>query len=636
MHRVRSAAVLAALLSPACATDEPAGAGEPGEGTPPAWCDGATVHSWDPWDADEIELFPDGLLEVADASTPTGRRLDISEARAPWLDDLPPLLGPAVLAGSDLSGFGTQGAVLLRFSAPVSSLPTTVEESIDGPWMLWDLEAGERVPYEAQVLEDGLTALIWPLRPLTKGTSHAFVLTTDAAADDGGCVAPALATQQLLYGDEALDDPLLAEAAVRYRDAIDTLGLRPDDVSAITVYTTHNDVDLARAMAAEVPDHPVSWVGAPSCEVEGATLRCEARLTILDHRNELGLVDASVEPVESEIPVTIWLPDREGGPWPVVIYGHGLGSRRTEGRLVAEHMGEEGYAVVAMEAVAHGDHPSATGGGSTDDAMRFLGLNLQTLSLDARAIRGNFDQTNLDRLRLIHLLKTEPDLDGDGTPELDPDRLAYLGASLGAILGPQLLALSPDLDAGALTVGGARLINIVTDSALLDSYVELIEALVGSAERFDRLTAVAQHIIDPVDGGTYAPHVLHDRWDDGPAPHLLLQVAMDDDVVPRTSGYALARALDLPHMEPVAETVDLLEVTGADPVVDNLPDGTTAAFFQFDRVTVDGTVQPAAHVATPKSEEGTLQLQTLLSTWVQGGSVEIMDPYEVLGTPALE
>ena len=217
MRQLRSAAVLAALISTACVTDKsedtgpggdledsatgdsatgddgPGGSGpeDSGEGDtgevddepeqePPAWCEGATAHSWDPREAEEIQLFPDGVLEVADASTPTGRRIDTSVDRAPWADDLPALLEPAVLAASDLSGFGTQGAVLVRFSAPVSAVPATVDESLEGPWRLVDMATGERVPFEAQALEDGLTALIAPLRPLARGTEHAFVLTTGA------------------------------------------------------------------------------------------------------------------------------------------------------------------------------------------------------------------------------------------------------------------------------------------------------------------------------------------------------------------------------------------------------------------------------------------------------------------------
>ncbi len=348
-----------------------------------------------------------------------------------------------------------------------------------------------------------------------------------------------------------------------------------------------------------------------------------------DHRTASGRVDPTVEPIESEVPVTIWLPDFEG-PHPVVIYGHGLGSRRSEGHLIAREMGDLKYALVAMEAVEHGDHPSATGGNQRDDAVNFLGIDLTSLSIRARVIRGNFDQTALDRLRLARLLREHPDLDGDGDPELDSDRMGYVGMSLGAILGPQLLALDGEIEAAAFSVGGARLISVLSDSSLLSDYEDVIAALVGSAERFDRLAVLAQHVVDPVDPGTWATHVLRDRFDSAPAPSLLMQLGMFDEVVPPTSGHALARALDLPHLEPVVEAVPLLTVIDEDPVVANHDDGATVAFFQFDQVTRPGTVGPARHVATPTSLEGTLQIQTFLDTWILDEEPQIIDPYRAL------
>ncbi len=65
-------------------------------------------------------------------------------------------------------------------------------------------------------------------------------------------------------------------------------------------------------------------------------------------------------------------------------------------------------------------------------------------------------------------------------------------------------------------------------------------------------------------------------------------------------------------------------------MVANLPGGATAAYFQFDRVTVDGTVRSAAHTPTPGSDEGILQLQTFLTTWIETGTAEIVDPYGAL------
>jgi hypothetical protein len=312
------------------------------------------------------------------------------------------------------------------------------------------------------------------------------------------------------------------------------------------------------------------------------------------------------------------------------MYGHGLGSQRSEGWLIAREMGEVPYALVAMEAVSHGDHPSATGEGQVDNAMDFLGIGLTPPSVRAGAIRGNFDQTVLDRLRLLRLLRTHPDLDGDGEPELDPEYIGYLGISLGAILGPELLAIDGDIDGAVLSVGGARLLSIVTEGAILDDFGDLITALVGSPENFDRLVTVAQHVIDPVDPGTWAAHVLEDRFDDAPAPHVLVQVGMYDDVVPPAAGHALARALDVPHLEPVAVEVPLLEVTDDAPLVANGAEGQTVALFQFDEVTQGGSVGPAYHIATPKSDEGKLQMLTFLETAVQDGTPTIIEPYAAL------
>ena len=216
--------------------------------------------------------------------------------------------------------------------------------------------------------------------------------------------------------------------------------------------------------------------------------------------------------------------------------------------------------------------------------------------------------------------------------DLDASAPIYLGISLGAILGPQLLTLDGGLDGAVLSVGGARLMSIVTESDTLRDFEDLIAALVGSKENFDRLVTVAQHIVDPVDPGTWSPHVLHDRLDDAPAPSVLVQVGLSDEVVPPASGHALARALNVPHLEPVAEPVELLETIAEAPVIANGPDSSTVALFQFDEVTRNGSVGPAYHVATPTSDEGRLQLLTFLRSWTESGIAEVVNPYDETGS----
>ena len=638
--RLLQTGVVASLALTACKTTPEDDASKSTSEAPPVYCDGSTAHRWDITDTDDVDFFPDGLLEVEDPNSPTGRGIVVTDETARWLPGTPSLLMEGVLSLNRMSGFGTLGGVLLRFTGgTVQSVPQTADESVSGTgWQLLDLggDTPERVPFEVKVQEDGITAVVWPLRPLRLGTPHAFVLTTDALADDGGCIAPSPTTQALLYGDALPDHPHAAETATRYRAALDQIGLKPDDVSVFTAFTTHDETLAWRAMVDEVDQESAAWGDTASCSERGELLQCTVYTTVLDRRNAEGLVDPSVEPVESAIPVTVWLPNNGStGPYPVLMYGHGLGSRRTEGYLAAELLTDYNVAVVAMEAVSHGDHPSADG---RDDnyaaALGFLGLDLSTFTINPNLMQGNFDQTNLDRRRLLNLIHDEPDFNGDGIADFDTDFIGYVGVSLGAILGPQLLTMSPEVDGALFSVGGARLMNIVTDSEAITEFEAIIVTLVGTKERFDRLVPIAQHVIDPADSGTWSAHLLRDRWDDAPSPHLLLQVGLADEVVPKTSGAAMARALGLPHMMPVAESVALLdEVEG--PLSANSTDGATHAFFQFDRVSDGGRTVPAEHIATPTSPECQLQMQQFLEGWLDDGAPTVVDPYEALGTPAL-
>ena len=142
------------------------GEADSGASAPPAWCEGATAHRYDPDAADDADLFPDGLIEVDDPASPTGRRVDLRAETAPWI---------------------AQAPALLRFTAPVAEAPADAAASVADPgWRLVELPTGARVPFEVELLEGGLTAVLWPLRPLRPGAAHAVVRTTEARAADGG------------------------------------------------------------------------------------------------------------------------------------------------------------------------------------------------------------------------------------------------------------------------------------------------------------------------------------------------------------------------------------------------------------------------------------------------------------------
>jgi hypothetical protein len=623
MNRV---VLLLALLANACTPGDNAAPDAPID-----WCEGPTEGRFAPLDDPQLSVFPDDEWTVDDDSSPTGQRVDVSGAA--WLEEMPLGVVDVELPLSVLSGWGRLGAMFLRTWLPMGELPTDSVASVTDPrLMLVDLDADppQRVPYELSTGEDRTQLLVQPLRILRPGARHALILTRDALAADGQCVAPSSTLKQLLAGSP--DDARLARVAPRYRDALTTLGMSPGDVSAMTVFTTHDDVATLAAAAADAREQSYDWSAPPTCTEEEALVHCTGTFDDHDYRDPLGAVLGASPVATWSLPVDMWLPKGEG-PFPTLILGHPLGGSRHDGGTVADDLTAHGFALIAADALHHGDHPTANGMGSKPE--EFLGLNLADVQIDPFALRGSFEQTPLDRVQLTQLVRQHPDLTGDGQADLDLERFGYLGISLGGLLGSGTLALDGDLRAGVFSVGGGDLILFARDTELTATFHPLFVSLLGSEDGLDRFLTVAQAAVDPADPATLGTAVLQGRYDDALAPDVLLPVAMADVVVPPSTGQMLARGLALPHLPPVAWTVSELTPGPALPMSGNGPDGSTVGYFQFDRVTDDDVVEPATHDGTPLSPESWTQTLHFFDTWAQDGHAEVIDPYVELGTPPL-
>jgi hypothetical protein len=210
------------------------------------------------------------------------------------------------------------------------------------------------------------------------------------------------------------------------------------------------------------------------------------------------------------------------------------------------------------------------------------------------------------------------------------------------MMGVGLLALRDELQAGVLAVAGGSLLTFATDNEQVEPFKPVIHNLVGSELLFDRLLVVAQALIDAADPATFAPFVVKERRRAGAdAPDLLVPLSIWDDTVPPAAGRALARALEAPLVEPVLVPVATLP-TAATGVVDGNVQASaggapaSAGVFQFDRVTYgSGSPQLATHGSTPHSNEGAAQYLHFWRAWRDQGRAQIIDPYELIGTPPL-
>ncbi|MCS7100292.1 MAG: hypothetical protein NZL99_01205, partial [Burkholderiaceae bacterium] len=185
-------------------------------------------------------------------------------------------------------------------------------------------------------------------------------------------------------------------------------------------------------------------------------------------------------------------------------------------------------------------------------------------------------QTTIDLMQLVRQIEVGIDVDGDGSIDLDANRIYYAGQSFGGIYGTILLAVEPSIKAGVPNVpGGAiveiarlspvfrpligialatrvpSLINVADPSGIafnenipLRNQPPLINTVPGALaiqENLDRNEWVQQHG-NPV---SYAPYI-RKRPLPGHAPKpVIYQFAKGDVTVPNPTTSAILRAGDL-------------------------------------------------------------------------------------------
>jgi hypothetical protein len=172
--------------------------------------------------------------------------------------------------------------------------------------------------------------------------------------------------------------------------------------------------------------------------------------------------------------------------WPVVVFGHGFtDSMYGAPWTVASVFASRGLATLSINVVGHGGGPLGTlnvlrtgaapvvvdagGRGIDQDANGSIDSTEGSSAAAPRTIIGNRDglrQTVVDLMQLVREVEVGMDVDGDGTPDLDRQRIYYAGQSFGGIYGTILLGVEPDIKAGVPNVGGGS----ITEVARLGSF----------------------------------------------------------------------------------------------------------------------------------------------------------------------
>ena len=245
------------------------------------------------------------------------------------------------------------------------------------------------------------------------------------------------------------------------------------------------------------------------------------------------------------IPLLATLPNNQAQPaggWPVVIFQHGITLNRTIMLAMADSFAQAGFAVVAIDLPLHGitdtanllyqgpghpfgnnerhfnlDNVGATGvfapDGQIDNGWQILNVG------NPLNARDHIRQAVSDTIALKRTLPSLNFPDGDASPDLDANRMHFVGISLGSIISGVFLGLDSDIVTATLASPAGPWTSILTDPQAVDFGGPIRNALSAQGlppgtVGFDNFVRDLQTVIDPVDPVNYAAaaaanHPLH-------------------------------------------------------------------------------------------------------------------------------
>lgn len=534
---------------------------------PPLWELQAAPQECNDANAACVLPWPSSAFEVADPSSATGVRLELSDEAdfaTFWSHvsaDEPDGASPnsPILAYSPLGLSGGFPASALASVAEGASIQLVRLPTSEG-------DSFERLPFlteQVHSAEGSALLIVSPSRPLPFA-AHIGVFVTRRVRDGRGeglepaaSFAPFLASERPSDIGEARWDR--AQSLLGFAE--DELLLPREELAMVWDFHTRSSAQVAGDLLAML-----RWADGDLEEPSTPPV-----VTVDAVEDGLRRVDVHFEvPLWRDGPHGRLLRDGEGAPMPVgtteirgivllpeteeeaqlLVFGHGLGAEASlmVPTLKALDLAAGPFAVALIDWDLHGQR-----GRGVQDVVAITG------ELEMRAFADALLQSIVDVRYLEHAVR------GLDLPISEAGPL-YLGQSLGAFLGVPIAGTWPAVRGAALSVGGGGISNVLR----LGTVVETLGLRLGIEARaaadppgdlpmdlaYTVLLVMSQLGLDPADPLSYAALARGVEGDRGSPVPMLLQESVGDGIVPNPTTDTLARALGLQLATPSVRSID--------------------------------------------------------------------------------
>lgn len=597
-------------------------------GCPPA---GPTVL-YDRADKRGTTPFPDDFWLTADATQSTGMRLNIPVPDA--TADIQGVFRAVLRDTNKLDGFSPIAHFVLELSeAPEpTSLPRTSTESLAAGASigLFDISAGspafgQRIPFRVDIRNDvnvlGIrthSLLIFPSIPLEPRGRYGLVVTRALRNQSGAAFGPSSFFQAVLKPAASGENAAVTQVRALANDVIEAVSQAatapiPTSELVLAVRVSIRSVDSIPGDQLAIREQ-VFGATAPAFEITSVTPETSASSPVAaivrgkwqapDFRKGLYFArDANGKPMQvktNQINFTLALPKAAlQGPVPITMYQHGNpGSSEDEVPSTARnYMAEAGFAVIGFTDLLNRELSPGI-----DDEVAAITAQVTGIVfplLRDRHVPDYWSQLNAEQLAFVHMMQNMGGLDvlpvgaPDGTPDLDVTKpLTYIGISQGSNYAPGLLPYAPEIKAAALVVGGSRLVETLIHQQA-DAFLTQLGMVFPNMTAADIWAAMSmfQHIFDRQDQHNHGRFMYRAPFEVAGTTRKgsILQIeGLTDSLVPNNASEAIAWQFGpIPHLLPVQRPVPFLQ-TVEGPVTANINADTTAAFFQYVPVGVEG------------------------------------------------